>query len=613
VARRRPLTLRPLARRPLAAVAVAAAAALLASGCANIPTVGQPTQVRGISTEQGQPSVQPVPPVPQASMNELDIVQGFIAASASFANHHAAARAFLEPKLQRTWQPGWAAAIVVHLTPKVSKEPNGPVNVNGESALLATVKVTAHQVATISDVGRYLNSPASTTYTFQVARVGNQWRITGLPSPSSLLLLTQSDFQEVYQPRNLYVWTPSTQATQSLVPEPVFAPQEGTSATASSVAQNLIKALLANQAHTSWLGSDTESRFPPGTKLLGRVDVDGQTATVNLGGAAARASPEQFEQMAAQLVVTLTSKSYTQPPVARWITLEVKGRLRPIGGRSFVGLSHYAHLVPGFTAGLPLYFINSAGLVSELRPGTAAQPIQKPLTSGQQPFSLIAVSDGSRPQFAGTMTTSHGCVIYYGSLTRLGSLAHQAIPIAHSGPCTSVDWDSRGNIWAVAGHAVWVLPPGARQPTEVALPLLPSGKPPREVVALSVAPDGIRAAFLIRNKDGSQQVGLTAIGGSGANIMFSTAIAIGTGLADPVALSWYDADHVMALSRSQLYEVPVNGSTPIAAGPAPNARLVAAAGPGQVATAGAGEILTSSGPNQSQQPAAKGTSPTYPG
>ena len=86
------------------------------------------------------------------------------------------------------------------------------------------------------------------------------------------------------------------------------------------------------------------------------------------------------------------------------------------------------------------------------------------------------------------MTTSHGCVIYYGALTRLASLAHQAIPIAHSGPCTSVDWDSRGNIWAVAGHAVWVLPPGARQPTEVPLPSLPSGKPPREVVALSVAP-----------------------------------------------------------------------------------------------------------------------------
>ena len=77
--------------------------------------------------------------------------------------------------------------------------------------------------------------------------------------------------------------------------------------------------------------------------------------------------------------------------------------------------------------------------------------------------------------------------------------------------------------------------------------------------------------MLIKNKDGTQQVALTAIGGSGASISFSSAVTIGTGLTDPVALSWYDADHLMVLSQSQLYEVPVNGGAPIAAGPAPGA------------------------------------------
>jgi hypothetical protein len=69
----------------------------------------------------------------------------------------------------------------------------------------------------------------------------------------------------------------------------------------------------------------------------------------------------------------------------------------------------------------------------------------------------------------------------------------------------------------------------------------------------------------------------------------------------------------MVLAQSQLYEVPVNGGEPEPAGPAPGARSVTAAGPGQVATGGNGVILTSTGPNQSQQPAAKGSSPTYPG
>src|SRR6202035_598017 len=119
--------------------------------------------------------------------------------------------------------------------------------------------------------------------------------IISLPSPSSLLLLTQADFKEVYQPRNLYVWTPDLQA---LVPEPVFAPQEGTSASAASVAQNLIMALLTNHAQSSFMGSDTKSLFPRGTRLLGNVDVDGQTATVNLSRAAGRVSPARFKLMA---------------------------------------------------------------------------------------------------------------------------------------------------------------------------------------------------------------------------------------------------------------------------------------------------------------------------
>ena len=78
--------------------------------------------------------------------------------------------------------------------------------------------------------------------------------------------------------------------------------------------------------------------------------------------------------------------------------------------------------------------------------------------------------------------------------------------------------------------------------------------------------------MLIRNKDGTQQVALTAIGGSGTSISFSSTVIIGPALTDPIALSWYDADHLVVLSRSQLYEVPVNGGAPIPAGPAPGRR-----------------------------------------
>ena len=169
------------------------------------------------------------------------------------------------------------------------------------------------------------------------------------------------------------------------MPEPVFAPQEGISASAASVAQNLIKALLTNQAQSSFWGRTPSPCSRAAPRLLGNVDVDGQTATVNLGGAAARVSPARFELMAAQLVVTLTSNSYAQPPVAGSVMLEVNGRVRPIDGRPVVGWHRFAHFVPTASHRLPLYFISNAGLISELRPGTLPQPVQKPLASGQQP------------------------------------------------------------------------------------------------------------------------------------------------------------------------------------------------------------------------------------
>jgi Lipoprotein LpqB beta-propeller domain/Sporulation and spore germination len=604
-------------RRLLGGVVVAVAAAVLASGCANIPSDGRPTEVTGIS-QQGQFNLQPVPPVPHPGMSENDIVQGFIAASASFTNGHAAGRAFLDDHLQSSWRPSWAASVVNGLTAHSTS--SGPVTMNGQSTLVGTVTVTAHQVATISDYGRYVTTPASTVYKFHLARVNKQWRITSLPS-LSILLLTQYDFQEVYQPRNLYVWTPDHKA---LLPEPVFAPQVGTSTSATSVAEKLVRGLLANQGKSSWLGPDTRSQVRGVT--LRDVDVDGQTATVNLGGAAARDNSYQFARLAAQVVVTLTSTSYNQPAVAGYVTLEINGKVQSIDHHSVIGRSRYRDLVPNPPSGLPLYFIGRSGLVTELRSGTAPQPIQKPLAIGQHPYSLIAISAGSRPQFAGAITTNRSCDIYYGSLTRLGSLQRLAIPIPHSGPCTSLSWDSHGNIWAVTSQsAVWLIPAGSRQPMELPLAPLANGGPSTyKVLSLSVAPDGVRAAMVIKWRTSRkvnrkvewtthQEVVLAAVGGSGTSAAFSSAITIGAGLSFPVAASWFDAYHVMVLAQDQLWDVPVNGGTPIPAGSAPGTTVMTATGPRQVATAGNGQILTSSGPDQSQQLAARGTDPTYPG
>jgi hypothetical protein len=599
-------------RRLIASVAAAIAAALATAGCATIPTVGPAVQVKGASG-LSQPNLQPVPPVPEANWSEQAIVEGFIAASASFAGNHAAARAFLDPQLRQRWHPGWAAAVVGNISNPVVKR-FGPTSPQGASTVTATVTLTAHQLATISDAGHYVNSPASPHYVFRLAQFGSQWLITQLPDPSSVLLLTQADFEEVYQPLNLYVWSPG----KVLVPEPVFAPPEDS---VSQLASNLVRALLTNQAQSSYLGPLTTTAFPRRTTLLGpngsEVSISDSTAVVNLGGGAAKARQDQLRNMAAQLVTTLTSGSYGQSGIARSVMLKINGKVRAIDGRAIQGSSAYQYLIPNFPHRSPLYFISPAGVVSELAPGSsAARPLQRPLGRDQRPFSIIAVSPGAQPELAGTQETSKGCVIYYGPISRISSLRHSSLPGPSSAPCTSLSWDRRGNIWVVAGHSVWVLPPGGRQPVSAVTPSLAGQtQPSYQVLALRVAPDGVRAAMLIQNKDGGRQVVMTAIGGSGPDISFSpTAVAVGAGLHEPAAVSWYDPDHLIVLAQSQLYEVPVNGGRAVSVGPVlVGTRTLTAAGPGQIATSGNGEVLTSSGPDQNQAPAAKGTSPAYPG
>ncbi|MGH3275579.1 MAG: LpqB family beta-propeller domain-containing protein, partial [Streptosporangiaceae bacterium] len=542
----------------------------------------------------------------------VQIVQGFLAASASFAGNHAAAQKFLSPQALRTFQPGsWPVTVV---SPQLSEQPMpfGPRS-EGDASVSFTVRLRGQQIAAISDIGQYVNSPGARTYTFNLVRVGGQWRISSL-QPAALLL-TQASFEEVYQPRNLYFWSPNY---QSLVPEPVFAPQQDTYAAAAA---NLVKALLrAYQDGSPWLAGATRTSFPAGSRLIGgKVNIAGSTATVNLGGAASRAGPLQLQFMAQQLATTLTSTSYGQPPIARHVKLEVNGRIRDDsaqdGGRP--------GLVPGPAAGGgTLFYLAQNGTVSEWS-GLSGRMIRNPPGRDQIPFSQIAVSAGptqATQRLAGTVPDGHGCGVYAGPLAATSSLAFQPLPDPDSGPCTSISWDDLDGAWAVTARGIWALPDGGRQFEPVMLPPLPGGSTlPYHVLSLQVAPDGVRVAMLVQTVPGGQaaggtQVVMAAITRSGTQFVLGPTVAVGPTLPGPTALSWLDPDHLVVLAHSLLYSVPVNGGTPVPVGPAPTGvDSVTAAGPGRIAVAGGGQIWTSSGPDQVMQPAVKGAGAVYQG
>ena len=538
----------------------------------------------------------PVPPKP--GWSAVQVVQGFLAACASFANKHAVAREYLDSAQRRSWNPGWAVTVVG--APKVGRAVNLAPHTGTPAIQEQEVTATGEKLATLTDNGQYRGRTGSSTYSFRLFKSAGQWRID---NPPSRLLLTEPDFKRVYAPRNLYY----VASSQSLVPDPVFVPLQATTA---ALANKLVTALLQNPQ--GWLSNGVSTAFPPGARLL-RATLNDGTATINLGGQAVHATPIQLSTMRSQLVWTLAGHSYG-PSAVQSVELEINGHPRQSASLSGGRL---ALSVPSAPADLPLYSVAASGAVQE-RSQSAPAPRNVPGEAGQGHVRLttIAVSppqDGIR--YVAGLSPSRR-VVYYGPIRPGARLTSWRVP----GGGTSLSWDVGGNLWVASPDSVWMLPPpGEGAKRKLGLGLRPAGSVVRQ---LRVAPDGVRVAMLV-HAPGSKgnHLLLAAIGQApGGAPALGVPVSIGTDVRHPTQLTWYDADHLIVLSRSQmvpqLWEVPVNGGSSTALLPEPGTQSITAAGPGNPMAAGLahGQLALESDLNGTwtTHPGTAG-SPVYPG
>ena len=531
---------------------LATACVLLLAGCVIVPTSGH---VQAVNATQGgagggQSYLQPIPVPPGHGWTPQQIVSGFLAANASFANGHAVAREYLLPSASQGWRPGWAVTVFAQNPSIVSPPPYIPQQ-SFKTANTTAVEVSGTVLGTVSNSGQYAISPQSQAATqeekFGLIKQGGEWRISTLPS---VVLLTQADFLHVYQPRNIYFFDP---AMQVLLPDPVYVPQE---ATPADLVTQLLRVMLATPS--GWLLDAAQTAFPGGTRLL-NVSLDGGTAIVNLGGAATNASADRLRQMSAQLVWTLVGSSSDEPSIQS-VELEVNGRpwTLPGSGSPVQQIGSYGAYVPAAPAHASFYYADGRGAVRSLS-GTAQANAPQGATvpgqagTGQTPLTQVAVSpDGQYVAGLGP-----GGVLYTAGLAKGASLAQRA-----TGPFTSLSWDTHDDLWAVgSGGQVWIVPARAGTAVQVATNLLPG----KQVTALKVAPDGVRCATLVSGSGGSQLM-VAAIVRSGSQAYLRPALPISAQSSHFTALTWYDADHVIALSQSSgnpvLDEIAINGGTP---------------------------------------------------
>ena len=439
---------------------------LAVTACASLPTSGivRNTSLQG-SGAQAQPGVQVVPVPPGRNWGQIDIVMGFLAASASFDDDYAVARKYLTTGLSRWWHPGVAATVIDSPNPSEEQPPRGLVS-SGPPA--GRVSVTGRHFAELQtggphQAGSIVASPGSSTYHFSLIDKAGVWRIDGIsvgskPASPSLLVLTSTDFERDYQARNLYFFRPGP-AANTLVPDPVYIPQLPGDAGLKILVNTLLPSKRAAASpwppSSSWLYQAATTAFPRGTKLISVNIIGGAEAVVKLGGTAVRTSPSQRMRMEAQLWWSLTASPYgTQSgSQIRSVVLEINHHsLAPTA-------AEFRKWLPRGVAA-PLYYqlpATTAGPAEAILRAGSSQQVQVSLPDALRgaPFTAMAVS--TPPTGFAVLAGCKGKDVYLMPQSRAGEIVTRRLP---AGECTSLSWDIFGNLWVAATKGLYEISAG---------------------------------------------------------------------------------------------------------------------------------------------------------
>ena len=586
-----------LARARLACVLAAAAASV--AGCVGMPNSGSPGTFNATPQDTTPDSnfIGALPAGPAANWSPFEIVTGFLNASASYPVYSDIAAEYLVPAARKAWDPGWSVRVVdqVNVPPRADF---------GLGRRQATMDVTGTLRASFNGSGQYVGAQRKNggaqeaNWVFKLAKEDGHWRIT---NPPPFRMLTEPDFSQVYKPQDLYFFDSTGQV---LVPDSVFVPA---GASPTSLVTNLVRALLKNP-QTPWLQSDANptppaiTEFPPNTSI--NVAVDGTTATVNLGGAAAGTSPAVRELISAQLVWTLTGQQ-TGPPNIQAVQLEINGKPwtppdPPCSSASGQGQSpaqklamydcknpyplatssafYYVNngqawsrcasesevMTGSMGSVLPVFSRTSAAALSpscgtSVQASATAPPPAQP--HGLPPLSMIAVSPDGK-YAAGLSADGRAVNVWASGATKPSSV------LPTSG-VTAISWDRRDYLWVTQNDTTTMVVQTNSSSNHGAITNAYTGK----ITGLSIAPDGVRVAAIVQTTGEGSQLQLAAIDsgtpatgqltGPFGRTSIGPTVQLGPNVTNPIALTWYDADDLLVLAgrgnQTSLWEVPVDG------------------------------------------------------
>ncbi len=450
-----------MSSRRFRAVAAAAVVAATLSGCAGIPTSGSVQKGRNLQLERQDAAVQFIAEEPVPGASAVQVVQGFLRASADFRGDHEVARMYLTGRAAQRWRP--AAETVVHdggAPPAVREGADGSV----------AAQVT--EVARIDAEGTYRRTPGSPdlTRTYRMEREDGEWRIAGLDDG---LVLSQLDVDQTFRQVSLYFLSPSR---NSLVPDTVMVPE------LPGLTTKVVSRLL--RGPTADLRGAVLTAFPQGTQLeVQSVPVRDGLATVSLDDAVLAADQDAREQMSAQIVWTLKQLGSQIDRVR--ITAGGDDRFVQ-GAPQDQAVNSWLTYDPDGFSGSPSVYVVQGPRVGRIIEGSF-QPLTGPAGSGDFPVRTPAVS---------LDTTELAAVTTDGTALRVGRIAADGTfsAVLTGGDLSQPSWDPLGNVWVVdrSTGRLLLLPGGEAPAVEVAVPRLPGGR----LAQVVVSRDGSRVAMV---------------------------------------------------------------------------------------------------------------------
>jgi hypothetical protein len=142
--------------------------------------------------------------------------------------------------------------------------------------------------------------------------------------------------------------------------------------------------------------------------------------------------------------------------------------------------------------------------------------------------------------------------------------------------------------------------------------LPPDGKSGVNILSLQMAPDGIRAALLVKTPHGRRVLLAAVIDNvTQHTVSLGTAVPVWTGLPGPTALSWYSPYDLVVLTSTGIWQVPLTGGAGRLLGTVP-AGAESLASDGVTLVVGAeGAVYRSSNEANSWKKVAFGALPAY--